>query len=174
MRNVLQFIAFQAVWFAAVLGAARGEMIWGPAAVLGMFLLHLRWARGDRLGETLYVLLWGVAGTLLDSLIHGLGLTLFPTSSWSPSWLAPPWIASLWFAFAMLPRFSLSWLRPHTRWAVILGAVGGPLSFQAGARLQATATGAEPLWTWLVLGLEYALIVPLMLRTAGQEPAEGP
>lgn len=170
MRNLVQFAAFQGVWFAAVLGAARGEMLWGPLAAAAFFVLHLSWVERGRAREAAYVLGWGLAGTALDSGLHRLGVTAFPTSEWEPAWMAPPWIAALWFAFAMLPRFSLAWLKSRTGWAVLLGAVGGPLSFYGGARLGATEFHADPIWTWVVLGAEYAVLVPLMLAFAPTPP----
>ncbi|MFT7169041.1 MAG: hypothetical protein ACI80K_002177, partial [Paracoccaceae bacterium] len=49
--------------------------------------------------------------------------------------------------------------------AVALGAVGGPLSFWSGSRLGAVELPAG----WLTLGalsLEYALVMPVLLRLA--------
>lgn len=166
MRNLVQFAVFQAVWFAAVLGATRGEMLWGPLAVAAFFALHLSWVKQGRAREAAYVLGWGILGTALDSGLHHLGITSFPTSEWEPTWMAPPWIASLWFAFAMLPRFSLGWLKSRLGWAAVLGAIGGPLSYYGGSRLGATDMHPDAIRTWVVLGLEYGLVVPMMLSLA--------
>lgn len=172
MRNLLQFAVFQVVWFAAVVGAARGEMMWGPLAVAAFFALHLSWVEQGRAREAAYVLGWGAVGTVLDSVLHGQGITAFPTSEWSPGWMAPPWIASLWFAFAMLPRFSLGWLKSRPGWAAALGLVGGPLSFYGGSRLGATQFHADAIRTWVVLGVEYAILVPMMLHFSPRVPAK--
>ena len=34
MGNLVNFVLFQALWFAAVAGGARGEVWWGPAALV--------------------------------------------------------------------------------------------------------------------------------------------
>ena len=173
-RSVANFVLFQAVWFAAVLGATAGRMWIGPLAALAFLTAHL-WMVGDegeRRRELSYVLTVGLLGTLADSFLRAIGATAYPTSeeAWFFAW-APPWIASLWIAFAMLPRFSLGWLRGNPGLAVALGAVGGPLSYLAGARLGAVAVGDSPSLTWTALALEYAVVTPLLLRFAPRASA---
>ena len=106
MRNVANFLLFQAFWFAAVLGAAAGRVWLGPLAALAVLAAHL-WMVGDdreRRRELSYVLAVGLLGTLVDSFLRAIGATAYPTSegAW-PFASVPPWITSLWVAFAMLP-----------------------------------------------------------------------
>ncbi len=169
MRNVANFLLFQTFWFTAVLGAAAGRMWLGPLAAIAVLTVHL-WMLGDgreRKRELAYVLAVGLLGTLVDSLLRTAGATAYPTSeqAW-PFAAVPPWITSLWVAFAILPRFSLRWLRGRPALAVLLGALGGPLSYLAGARLGAVAVGQSPSLTWTALALEYAVVTPLLLRFA--------
>ena len=93
------------------------------------------------------------------------------------SWLnqspTTPWIAALWFLFATLPYHSLGWLRGHWKLAFALGAIGGPLSYLGGVRMGAVEVGPEPLWTWIGLGVEYAVITPAMLALVRSRPASG-
>ena len=174
MRNLLNFALFQAVWFLAVGGAASGSMWAGPAACVVFLGLHLAMIPEGpgRSREFVYVLAVGLVGTLADSLLGALDATNYPTSrsAW-PHPIVPPWITSLWVAFAMLPRFSLGWLRGRPGLAVVFGAIGGPLSYLAGTRIGAVAVGEAPMLTWTALSIEYALVTPLLLRFA---PAPGP
>ena len=174
MKNLANFALFQAGWFACVLGGVRGEMWWGPIAVAAIVLLHLiTLSRPDlRIRELVFILVVGTVGTGLDTVLRGLEVTAYPTSP--PGVLVPPWIAALWFLFATLPFHSLGWLRGRPALAFVLGAVGGPLSYFGGLRMNAVDVGPEPLWTWVGLGVEYALVTPLMLWCTpgrGQESA---
>lgn len=166
MKELANFALFQLVWFVAVLRAADGDVWSGAGAALVFLCVHLAMvARPARARELAFALGVGLVGGVLDTGLFALEATSYPTSeAWSlPT--APPWIVALWIAFALLPRFSLAWLADHVVWAALLGAVGGPLSYAAGARLG--ATGVEnALWTYGLLTLEYALAVPLMLMLA--------
>ncbi|MEM7306978.1 MAG: DUF2878 domain-containing protein [Planctomycetota bacterium] len=163
MRNLANYALFQGVWAAAVWSAVDGGVYTGLLAALGMLAVHLAMVR-ERGPELAYVLAAGAVGTALDSALHGAGWILYPTSEAWTLPTAPPWIAGLWLAFAMLPRFSLRWLRGRTVLAIALGAVGGPLSFLAGERLGAIAPGSG--FTWAALAVEYAVLTPLLLRFA--------
>lgn len=172
MRNLLNFLLFQIGWFAAVGGAARGSMWMGPVVMGAVVVIHLSMVK-DRVRELCYLLAVGLAGTLIDSALAGLGVTCYPTSgeAW-PYAIVPPWITVLWIGFATLPRLSLAWLAPWPRWAVLLGAIGGPLSYLGGVRIGAVGVGPEPLFTWVGISLQYAVATPLLLlhappRTSG-------
>jgi hypothetical protein len=171
VRSLLNFGLFQAVWFVTVLGAARGDAWIGPVAVLFFAAVHLAMVH-DRGRELAYMVAIGLTGTALDSMLMALGVTGYAATpaSW-PAFLVPPWITGCWIAFAMLPRFSLAWAARWPLVAAVFGAVGGPLSFYAGLRFGATQFHPVPLVTWVVLGLEYAFLFPLMLRMApGLQP----
>ena len=163
MKNLLNFALFQAGWFACVLGAVREEMWWGPIGVTVIVALHLvvLSRAGERGRELGFILGVGVVGSLLDTGLRALEVTAYPTSP--ESLFVPPWIAALWFLFATLPYHSLGWLRGRWKLAFALGAIGGPLSYLGGVRMGAVEVGPEPLWTWVGLGVEYAVITPAML-----------
>ena len=74
-KNLLNFAAFQLVWFGAVQGAAVGNLWLGPALALAFVGLH-GWLlpRGSRRAvEFVYILAVGLLGSLVDSLLHHLG-----------------------------------------------------------------------------------------------------
>jgi hypothetical protein len=173
VRNVANYALFQGFWLAAVWGAADGHVWAGPAALVGLVAIHLRLVpRGEREAELRYLLVVGVLGTLLDTGLHAIGATAYPTSTaaW-PYLVVPPWIVALWIGFATMPRFSLGWLAGRPWLAALLGAVGGPLTFLGGTRFDAVAVGDGALLTYGALTLEYALVTPLLLALA---PASNP
>jgi len=174
VRRVLDFCLFQGVWFAAVVGAARDRPAAGPLAALVL----LAWSvpRAPRPRRALVrALVAGLAGFALDSLGATLGLLAYPCvpAGW-PEGLAPPFVAALWLAFATQVDGSLAWLAGRPRSALLLGAVGGPLSFLAGARLGAVAIGQPAGVAWALLALEFACATWALSRTAGPRVPPGP
>ncbi len=166
MRNLFRFAGFQAVWFACVFGGARGNMWLGPATAAALLALHLCFAVRRR-AELAYVAAVALLGSCLDSVAHYLGATAYPgsTAAW-PFLFVPPWICALWVAFATLPSTSLAWLAGKPKLAFLLGAIGGPLSYLAGTRMEAVAVGPDPMKTWAFLAVEYGLLTPLLMRLA--------
>lgn len=176
MRNIANYILFQAGWLACVWPAMDGDMFTGPLAIAGLVILHLGLISkpSNRRSELRLLIKVGLLGTLADTLLTGLGLVQYPTSAeaW-PYMLAPPWISALWVLFATLPAHSLSWLKGRPALGFLFGAIGGPLSFFAGQRLGAIDTGANPQLTYAALALEYAICMVLLFpRSAKAELSE--
>ena len=70
-RKLLNAALFQAAWFAAVLGAARGVLWLGPLMLLPVLGIHLALAK-DRAGEVKLLAAAGILGFLFDtSLVAG-------------------------------------------------------------------------------------------------------
>jgi len=168
-QKIVNFALFQLVWMIAVGGAASGNMWLGPAAALGFLLLHLKMipAGAERTSELRYVLAVGLLGALLDSILNRIGAITYPTSTeaW-PFQVVPPWIVSLWVAFALLPRFSVAWLAGRPLLGFVFGALGGPLTYLAGASWGAVGVGENPFLTWGALSFEYAVLTPWLLQFA--------
>ncbi len=136
-RTILLYnvVAFQAAWFATVLGAAHGMPLWGTAAASIAVGWHLavsaRPAREAKL----------IAGVGLIGLVVETGLALqghVGYASGQPlAGLAPYWMVALWCAFAITLNVTLRWLKPRPALAALLGAIAGPAAFAAGVRLGA-------------------------------------
>ncbi len=166
MKKLLNFGLFQAAWFVAVAAAARGDVWLGVIAFSLVVLVHLAIV-GERAREVRFLIVAGLLGTVVDTVLSNCGIIAYPSSlaAWS-SWIVPPWIAALWIGFATLPRFSLAWLAGRPLLAAALGAIGGPLSFLGGVRMGAIAPRPESALTWIVLAIEYAVVTPLLLWLA--------
>lgn len=166
MKKLLNFVVFQAVWFAAVWGASAGNIWLGLAAAGISVLIHMfMLERGDHFGRELALIVgFGIVGSFIDSQLYLAGLLSYPTSA--NLWMyptVPPWIAALWFATAVLPRFSLAWLSQALWLAPIAGAIGGPVSFLAGRRLGVLDSGESFGATMVILSIEYAVLTTLLL-----------
>jgi hypothetical protein len=69
--------------------------------------------------------------------------------------------------FATTLNVSLRWLKGRWVLAALLGGSAGPLSFYAGHRLGGVAF-ADPVYSLTVLGLGWAVLMPLLLWLGGR------
>ena len=159
---VANFVAFQAGWFACVLGAARGMPMLGPV-VCAVQLLAMLWASRRRRAFLLLLLAGGLVGGAWDTLLSVLGLFRFDTAHHAP--LLPLWMLALWLIFASTCNSSLRWLQGRALLAAALAAVAAPLSYLAGQRLGALAM-PQPALALGAQALGWALILPLLLHLA--------
>jgi len=162
---LFNFIAFQLGWFACVLGAARGWPLTGTAIAALIVVWHI--VRAARPAEELKLIAVALLiGVLWDSTLIALGLTDFSSGTLLVG-LAPPWILALWALFATTLNLSLRWLRQRWLLAALLGAVAGPLSYWAGARLGAVQF--VELWPALIaLSVGWALLTPVLMIVASR------
>jgi hypothetical protein len=79
--------------------------------------------------------------------------------------LAPYWIVAMWGLFATTLNLSMSWLRGRQWLAALLGAVGGPLAYLAGARLGGLQM-PDPVLALAVQALGWAVLLPVLNRLA--------
>lgn len=150
----------QAGWWACVLGARHPWLLAGVAVGLAVHVGSCRNPRAEARA------LWrvGALGCLLDTGLGALGVFAFAHPP------LPLWLAMLWLVLASGLRHSLAWARQPAWYGALLGLVGGPLAYIAGAPL---ADVALPLGAWttaLLLAPIWALCLPLCLRIAAGKP----
>ena len=163
LRLAIGFALFQGAWFGCVIGAARGQAGAGIAVLAGVVLLALVFskARAAELGLLGIAL---VVGLVWDSLLARSGIVVYASPGPLPGW-APAWILALWALFAPMLREPLRWLHGRPLLTALFGGVGGALSYAAAARFGACHF-PDPLLAMGVLGVGWALIVPLLLAAA--------
>lgn len=162
--TLLNLAAFQIGWFACVLGASYELPLLGPGVVF--LLVGLQVCLTPHPGREIRLLM--VAGTMgwcLDSFQAAAGLFSFSTGE-SGSWISPPWMVALWVNFATTLHTSLRWLLGRYGLAALLGALGGPASYYAGARLGALTFPAAPTASLIVLALVWSVAMLLLLKLA--------
>jgi hypothetical protein len=162
-RKAVNVALFQAAWFAAVLGAARGMPWLGPLAMLPTLAVHLL-LQEDRQAEVKLLLAAGVLGFIFDTAFVAGGV-FTPLQHLFPRPLSPPWMVCLWLNFAATLNVSMAWLRGRYLLALLFGAIGGPLAYYSGARLGAT----EALPTtagMLLLAIGWGAMTPLLVWLA--------
>jgi len=163
MTLLANVLLFQAGWFACVLGAARGLPWLGLVALTVIVGRHLaRAARPAR--ELALVAAAAILGALFETLLVRLALVRFDSGMLFEA-TAPYWMVALWAIFATTLNVSLRRLRTHLGLAALLGAVGGPLAYHAGAMLGAIEfTAAVPALVAIACG--WAILTPVLFGAA--------
>ena len=160
-KLTINYLAFQAGWFACVLGAAKGYPMLGPIVVLVAVVWHLFHAQRPAKELTLLIFC-ALIGLVFDSLLLATGWVKF-TNGMLLQNLAPYWMVALWIVFATSLNQSMAWLRGRPLLAAVFGAVGGPLSYLAGAKLGAmTLVSTMP--ALLALAVGWGLIMPILIN----------
>ncbi len=152
-KLIANALLFLLGWFACVLG---GDSWW--LLIAGVVLaVHLLWTSSWAAEGKLLISVC-LAGSALDSFLLNLGLFDFG----APRPLIPLWLALLWLLLATTLNHCLAWTaRPWWRGS-LLGAIGGPLSYYAGARLAGVGLPHGTLPTLALLAALWALVMPVL------------
>ncbi len=161
-RTVVNVLAFQVGWFACVLGAARGVPWTGPVMVAVLLGPQL-WFLPDPRRFARFLAVAGLLGLVLDSTLGALGLYVFHDSAF-PAWVCPPWLTALWMMFASTLPLSLGWLTGRPWLAALCGALGGPVSYYAGASLGALELPGQTGTSLLILAAVWGILLPTLLH----------
>jgi hypothetical protein len=158
--QALNFVAFQAAWFAAVLGAAHQQPGWGTLAVVAAIAWHLT-VCARPWDEFKLVAAVSALGLLLETLSVWQGQVVFAAGQPWP--FAPAyWMVAMWSLLAIALNVTMRWLKRRWWLAAVLGAVVGPLSYASGVRLGA-AHFVDPVLALSSLGLVWALAMPAVM-----------
>ena len=137
-------VLFQVVWFAAVLGAARGEPLWGWAA-LGLLTAQALTTPQWRM-DLVFALVCMAIGFLADSLWAWAGVLDYEGQG-----LAPGWIVALWAATGLSLNHGLGWFRPRPVLGGLAAGTVAPISYLAGERLGALSIPSAAALGWIAL-----------------------
>lgn len=168
MRFAINLAAFYVGWFSCVLGAARGMTWLGPVVVSILFLLHLGIAPGRSRELRLAVVAAG-AGFLVDTALIATGV-FTPVHKLLPLPLSPPWLVFLWVNFATTLNIALKRLHGHPVFCALLGAIGGPAAYYAGARMGAIQLHDHLMYSLAVLAVVWGIAVPGLFRISTAIP----
>lgn len=156
---VVNYLFYQAGWFACVLGAAWGRPWLGSA--LGVLPIVAHVALSRRRGDAAVLALATAAvGVVVDATQLALGTLRFDVGS-VVAWLPPLWLVIVWAQFAMTFHFGLAWLKGRPLRAAAFGALGGPLAFLAGARLGVVTLHPATWPSLLSLAVTWSVAMPV-------------
>ena len=157
-RAVLLFALVQGGWFACVFGAAHGYSWLGPGVVFVGLAIHVGTQPGaKRAKEVLVLALAAVLGFLMDSALLRAGVMTVGCAD-----VSPPWLVALWpnLAAATARGGGLGSLERRPIVQVLLGVLGGPLAYDAGARLDAIALAQSRLGALVIVGGAWSFVLP--------------
>ncbi|WP_455218700.1 DUF2878 domain-containing protein [Kaarinaea lacus] len=160
---MINFILFQAGWFACVISAAR-QQEWLALIALGTVIaIHLLLVK-DRISEMQLILIAGITGLLLDSSLIALGV-FTPVNNIDYYGIAPLWLVGMWMLFGITINHSLRWLDQRYIFAALLGFVFAPIAYLAGQKLGALTFPPDNshMISLLIIGACWLLVTPLLL-----------
>lgn len=165
LKNLLNIALFQLGWWGTVLSVSSGYPLGGPLIVLVVLLGHFLLICQKFKPEILLVLSATLLGIILDSTLSFMGFVTFPHQL-SPKILSPYYFWFMWSNFAILPNHSLNYFAGRYGLAAFLGALGGPLSYYAGAQF-GVLSFPKPIWySLLAIGVEWLFATPLLFWIA--------
>ena len=165
VRQLANFVIFEAAWFACILGVAHGVPLWGTAAVVAAIAWHVAISARPATELALVGLLCAI-GLVAESLVVAQGHVAYPAGQ-PVAWLAPYWMVALWGEFAIALNVTLRWLKGRPLLALVLGAVFGPLSFVGGVRLGG-ARFVDIAPALVTLACMWALLMPLAMALSNR------
>ena len=158
--QLINFVLFQAGWFAAVLGAAHLHPLLGTTCVIAVIAVHLLMSARP-VQEFRFVAIVSAVGFAFETTVALQGHIAYPSGQ-PVAWLAPYWMVALWALLATAPNVTMRWLKQRFVLAAVLGAVCGPLSFLGGVRLGgASLIDAAP--ALLTMACAWAILMPAMM-----------
>lgn len=127
-KLLLPSLLFEVIWWSAV----WGQTDWQWLTLVLVIIAWLSMAY-TQLTSLFPVMLLAGAGVLLDIINGAIGLFVFPTEHPIPFWLVILWCGFAWYARLLIPA-----IQHHSpRWIIILGGLGGAVSYWAGYRFAA-------------------------------------
>ncbi len=170
---VVNLSLFKASWVAAVFSAAASLPLAGTVVIAIAVAVHLMHT-SDSKGELRLIALAAALGLTWESLLVVTGIVQYGAGS-GIAGLAPYWIVAMWVLFATTINVGMRWLRKSLLLAAVAGAIGGPMSFFAGAKAGAVSFPDTTL-ALFIIGVGWAVLLPLLVKFAerGETPVAQP
>lgn len=170
--KLVNFAVLQAAWFGCVLAAAAARPDLACVAAFAALAVHFALVR-SRFDDLRMIAVAVPLGFATDTAVGALGVVA-PVHDPVPAPFPPSWFPLLWAVFATAVRHSMGWLSGSYALAALVGALGGPLSLRSGGALGGVAVTDDARVLWSVVGLQWAIVLPLLVRCAARGPAAPP
>jgi len=149
----------QVIWFLCVLGGNGGVIFALPLLVVNILLSRHRQADLRLMAILLAI------GTGIDGILQASGFFSFR----HPGVPIPLWLAVIWLALAALPHHSLQWMKGRPWLCALFGALGGPLAYWAGVRLDAATFHLPLIPSLALLSVIWASLWVAVMHLAGRQ-----
>lgn len=160
------FVLFQLLWPACVLGAANGTVLPGVIIIATMLLLQI--VPKERNPVDIILLLTTMPfGYALDCLWLTTGVLEFK-APWPGLPLAPLWIAALWVGLALSINHSLAWLQRWPLRSSFVIAFLAPISYLFAERTGAVTIHLSVVELFFVISPSWFIVILGTLLTASK------
>ncbi|MBJ7380795.1 MAG: DUF2878 domain-containing protein [Polynucleobacter sp.] len=162
-KKILNFIFFQVGWFACILGAAHDQVMVAVSITALCIIFHL-FICNKPYAELIVLIKAVLLGLFIDTALIRFSWIEFHAQGLLPS-ISPIWMWMLWAIFASTLNSSMSWLQGRLFLALALGAIAGPLCYEAGVQLGA-AQWVSRTNGLIYLAVAWGLSMPFLLVSA--------
>lgn len=153
---VADFVGFQILWWACILGGAHQVFYPSIIAFVGYVAVHVLFIT-KRPPRWQGMILLGVSGVLADTLLIQSGILTYPGAG-AGFMLTPLWIVILWLGLGFSAQASLSWLMGRPILAFALFGISGAMSYRAGIGFEAASMPISAEIGYPMIGLCFGVI----------------
>lgn len=157
-----QLVLHQAGWWACVLWMGW----WGPMTMLLFVIIHLVVMRAQWRQELGIIALSTALGIGLDNALAAGGAVTYVGDILVGR--SPLWLVAIWAGFGATIRHSQAILVRSARIAIITGAVGGPLAYMGGEKLERMVVMGTS--GWVAISVLWALAMTVLFFAARPRP----
>lgn len=155
VRNIINFVLFQAGWFACVLYPG----VEAAGVVVLIIAFHLAFISQARMSELQFIGAGTVLGGLLDGIWFNTGVLDNGVSEFQ---LTPIWILGLWAAFTTTLSHSLSWISAKPWLPFVCAPVAGPFAYWSASKMGAVEM-PDLTVSLAALAVGWLVVFPLLL-----------
>jgi hypothetical protein len=153
MKQIANALAYQTIWFSAILWGNYGGAV---GCVIIAILLGTSKRKSDDIKILAFVMLLGL---LVDGTLLQIGFFTFSISGLP----IPFWLLTIWLGLAMTINHSLAWFQDKLLLAALFGGLGGSGAYWAGTRMGAASFNWPLPQSLLLLAILWSLIFPTIM-----------
>lgn len=159
---LINAVLFKCLWLSCAFGTAKG-LLW-PAVIAFLALcIYQLWPSRRHPADFKVLAASLMLGILCDTVWIQSGMLEFTDARpWKEA--SPLWILLLWMGFALTINHCLSWLKSNWGLTALMGLIGGPMSYIAGAKIGALTFHASTLKLTIALAIAWAISMLILVK----------
>lgn len=161
---IIHSIFYNLAWLAAILLAAQNEGAYATLVILTTVTLQTLWqytVAKQTTGLWLFMLLFLILGTAVDTTLMNAGIIQFPGNTFG-NHVSPPWMSALWLSFSITFYSTLQYLFERYLVVAMLSFFAFPIAYSLGVRLGA-ANFPHGYMSSMIVGIIWAALFPFTL-----------